>query len=323
MSRTGHGRPKGERTSRARRMGAHWSITLGLAAALGALSPLSAPRAQDEMQEDEARQEKLMQLYDRMIQFNLKSAQALPEKEIDARMAELAALPVGEKIAAWANDFWTRGITVYRFGPNPGGYVAEGRLVDDFRTDCVLFVYRVTELGRSSSALEAVQFAFGTRFYGASLEDVVDAEGRVDYSNPVHLKFAEEMIRSGIWGHDVTDSVATGLAVEADPTLSPAGELRYAPIAKLDLAKLKDGDVAFFVTDERTDVGATVRKSGTVIGHLGIIKIEGGQPQLLHAASSGITGLYDGGKVEKVALATYLARVGSFKGVIVTRVEGF
>jgi hypothetical protein len=111
--------------------------------------------------------------------------------------------------------------------------------------------------------------------------------------------------------------------VETDPTLSPAGELRYAPGAKFDVAKLKDGDIAFFVSDERTDAGATVRRSGTVIGHLGVIKVEGGQPQLLHAASSGIAGVYEGGKVEKVALATYLTRVGAFKGVIVTRIEGF
>jgi hypothetical protein len=287
------------------------------------LVPCRAQAPGDEMQEDEARQARLMELYDRMIQFNLQSAQALPEKEIDGRMADYASLPVGKKIATWADYFWQRGITIYRFGPNPGGYVQEGRLVDDFRTDCMLFVYRATELGRSSSALEAVQFAFGTRFYGAALEDVVDGEGRVDYDNPIHLNFAEEMIRSGIWGRDVSDSLGTTVADPVGTNRFPAGDVRYLPKAGLDYGRLRDGDIAFFVTDETTPAGKSVRETGTLVGHMGIVRLEAGDAHLIHAAAAGIAGIYEGGKVEKVRLRTYLDRVENFKGLIVTRIEGF
>lgn len=298
-------------------------LPVALLAAWAAVAVPGARGQGEEMEEDEARQERLMQLYDRMIQFNLQGAQSLPEKEIDQRMHELGGLPVGGRIAAWAEHMWQRGITTYRFGLKPGGYASEGRLIDDFRTDCVLFVYRVTELGRSSSALEAVQFAFGTRFYGASLEDVVDPEGRVDYDSPVHLDYAEDMIRSGIWGKDVTDSLAVTVADPAGTERYPAGDLSYAPKNLLDPARLTDGDIVWFVADEATEAGRAVRAAGTHIGHLGVVRQEPGGAQLLHAASGGLEGLYEGGKVEKVLLATYLARVETWKGLIVTRIENF
>ncbi|MBM3316789.1 MAG: hypothetical protein FJY75_02950 [Candidatus Eisenbacteria bacterium] len=301
-------------------IGLRAAVAVGLAAAFLAGA---AGGAATEMEEDEARQERLMQLYDRMIRFNLEGVQTLPEKEIDERMGEFSGVEVGKRIADWAEYFWKRGVTTYRFGLKPGGYAAEGRLVDDFRTDCVLFVYRTTELGRSSSALEAVQFAFGTRFYGASLEEVVDEEGRVDYDSPVHLDYAEEMIGSGIWGRDITDSLSVTVADPAGTERYPAGELRYAPKNLLDLSGLMDGDIVWFVADERTEAGRSVRAAGTQIGHLGIVRRDPDGTKLIHAAASGLEGHYEGGKVEKVPLATYLARVETWKGLVVTRIENF
>jgi hypothetical protein len=49
---------------------------------------------------------------------------------------------------------------------------------------------RTTELARSASAREAVQFAFGTRFYGASVEHAVREDGRVDFDDPAHLEYS-------------------------------------------------------------------------------------------------------------------------------------
>ena len=72
-------------------------------------------------------------------------------------MQAISSLALGDRIAAWANYFWGRGDARYHFGLEDGGYANAGRLVDDFATDCVLFFYRTTELGRSSNALEAVR----------------------------------------------------------------------------------------------------------------------------------------------------------------------
>lgn len=272
---------------------------------------------------EEAAQARLMALYEKMIQFNLDNEHTLKSATIDSLMATFADLSLGQKIAAWADYFWQRGDARYVFGGAEGGYVREGRLVDDGRTDCVLFFYRVTELGRSSSALEAVQFAFGTRFYGAILEEVVDAQGRVNYDDPVYLHYSTDIVRSGIWGRDITADLGKVVRDQAGTPRYPPDSVSYLPKERLDPSRFLDGDIVFFVSDESIDAGRKVRESGGLIGHIGVIKIERGEPQLIHAAGRGLDGLYKGGKVEKVPLAAYLARVENFKGLIVTRIENF
>lgn len=42
----------------------------------------------------------------------------------------------------------------------------------------------------------------------------------------------------------------------------------------------------------------------------------------MHAASSALPGVYDGGRIVAVGLGTYLGRVERFKGVVVTRAGG-
>jgi hypothetical protein len=273
--------------------------------------------------EDARAQARLMALYERMVQFNLHSPRALPAAEIDSLMAGFSALELGARIAAWAEYFYQRGDAVYRFGLDEEGYVTEGRLIDDFHTDCVLFCYRVTELGRSSSALEAVQFAFGTRFYGAVLGEVVDAEGRVDYENSVHLDYTIDMIRSGIWGQEITATLGETIADAEGSTRYAPGTVDYVDQAAWKPEALRDGDIVYFVSDPATDLGRSLREAGAIIGHLGIIKIEAGRPMLIHAAARGLSGLYAGGQVEKVDLATYLSRVENFRGLIATRIISF
>jgi hypothetical protein len=291
---------------------------------LGGLIALAlAARAQTPVASDEERQAELMALYDKMIRFNLDSPHARPAAEIDSQMARVAALPVGERIAARADWFPQRGDTSYVFGLDPEGYVTQGRLVDDCHTDCVLFFYRTTELGRSSSALEAVQFAFGTRFYGASLQEVVRPDGRVDYGAPVHLDYAMDILRSGYWGAEVTATLGPARTDETGTARYPAGTVSFVPKADLAPERLQSGDIVYFVTDETTPRGRAVREGGDLIGHLGIVKVEDGTPMLIHAASQGLAGLYPGARVEKVALATYLRRVENFKGVMATRIENF
>ena len=102
-----------------------------------------------------------------------------------------------------------------------------------------------------------------------------------------------------------------------------AGSVRYLPTKAIRWEKLRSGDIVYFVSDERTPAGKKTRDVGAIIGHLGIIKIEGGQVYLIHAASQGLTGLYEGGRIVKVPLKTYLERVETFKGIMLTRVQDF
>lgn len=273
--------------------------------------------------DDQERQRRLMQRYEKMIQFNLDSDHTLPSTCIDSLMAQLRTLSLGGRVAAWADYLWRRGDATYIFGLKPGGYVHEGRLVDDFSTDCILFFYRTTELGRSSSALEAVQFAYGTRFHAASLEEVVSEQGQVDYDSPVHLDYSIDIIRSGIWGKDVTETLGKAEPDKAGSARYEPGSVRYIPSKKVDLKSLRDGDVLFFVTDESMQTGKKLRDSGAIIGHVGIVRIEDGEVYLIHPAAKPLKGIYEGGKVVKVPLQTYLKRVETFKGIMATRIENF
>ncbi|MBD3236408.1 MAG: DUF1460 domain-containing protein [Candidatus Eisenbacteria bacterium] len=284
---------------------------------------LMGAAAADDALPDSLQQERLMRRYEQMVQFNLDQPYTLPSATIDSLMQRLSARPVGERIAGWADYFHQRGDARYRFGLAEGGYVSEGRLVDDFHTDCVLFFYRTTELGRSSSAVEAVQFAFGTRFYGATLEEVVSDEGRVDYDSPVHLDYTVDIIRSGIWGQQITATLGETVADEAGTDRYPPGTVHYVPKQKVRWAQLQDGDIVYFVSDEATDAGRRTREVGAIIGHLGIVEVEGGQVYVIHAASKGLAGFYESGRVVKVPLKTYLERVETFKGVMATRIEDF
>ncbi len=270
---------------------------------------------------EEEHQQRIMALYEKMVKFNLESDHAVPSGEIDARMAEMTALEMGDRIAAWAEYFRQRGDARYLYGRDPGGYVIEGRLVDDFATDCVLFFCRVTELGRSTNALEAVQFAFGTRFLAGSLEQIVNDEGRVDYDNPVHLDYTEDMIRSGVWGKDVTAQVGPARPDQAGSARYEPGSFSFIPTADIDYAKIRSGDILFFVSNEASPAGQAVRASGAVIGHVGIARVEGGEVQLIHPAAKPLPGVYAGGRIEKLPLRTYLERVDTFKGIMVTRIE--
>jgi hypothetical protein len=285
--------------------------------------PTGSPEDSSAGPVDEEHQRRIMARYERMIHYNLESAQAVPADDIDARMAEMSGLEMGDRIAGWAEYFYQRGDARYLYGRDPGGYVTEGRLVDDFATDCVLFFCRVTELGRSTSALEAVQFAFGTRFLAGSLEQIVNEEGRVDYDNPVHLDYTEDMIRSGIWGADITAEIGLARPDPAGTSRYEPGSISFVRSADVDFTKLRNGDVIFFVSDEKVPAGQAIRATGAIIGHVGIARIEGGEVYLIHPAAKPLPGVYTGGRIEKVLLRIYLARVDTFKGVIATRISNF
>jgi hypothetical protein len=270
----------------------------------------------------ESSDDRIIGRFETMVAYNLDNPHVLPSQQIDSLMATIGGKPVGERIAFWADWFQRDGRARYLFGLDPGGYVTEGRLCDDFQTDCVLFFYRTTELGRSTTAREAVQFAFGTRFYGATVEEAILPDGKVRYDIPAHLDYSEDIIRSAIWGKDVTPTIGP---VEPDSGNArfAKGTLSYVPKTRIDYSALQSGDVVFFLLDENTPKGAEARAQGVLIQHIGIVKVEDKVPVLIHAAKLGLTGFYDGGKIERVPLKSYLDRIDLFKGVVVSRIEEF
>jgi len=181
-------------------------------------------------------------------------------------------------------------------------------------------MYRCTELARAENPRDALLWALRTRFAGASPLAVVGEGGKVDYDNPRHLDFSLDMVRSGIWGRDITPLLAGAVVDTVGSSRYPAGGFRYVPAEKLDVTGLRNGDIAWLVLDPADPRGARLRREyGLVIGHLGIVSRQEGETWLIHAASKDLPGYYEGGRLVRVPLREYLARVGKFAGIIITR----
>jgi hypothetical protein len=244
----------------------------------------------------------------------------MPPAQEDQLLAEEAGLPTAARIGRWARRFAEADSVEYRFGLAEGGYVAEGELVRDDRQDCVSLMYRVTELARAEDHRDAVTVALRTRFAGAPVDSLIDPEGRVNYDLPEHLDFSLDMIRSGHWGVDVTGSLTGARPDRAGSSRYEAGSFVVGPEAELAEDELREGDIAWFVLDPEHPAGAKLRREyGLVIGHIGIVIIEEGKPWLVHAASSGLPGWYEGGTVVTVPLVEYLQRVERYSAIMVTR----
>jgi pimeloyl-ACP methyl ester carboxylesterase len=238
-------------------------------------------------------------------------------------------LPLADKVGHWARRFLAAENTAYCFGLADEGYVTGGLLVDDRSLDCVSFVYRCTELARSRDKAEALLWALRTRFNGADLAEVVHPEGWVDYDSPWHLDYSLDMVRSGIWGRNITPEL-TGAVEGEETTPRPGpggvsmnyrpGKFHFIPSADLDTGELREGDIVWLVLSPEHPGGKVLRKEhGIVIGHLGVVIREEGQALLVHAAASPLPGQYDRTGVVAVPLDVYLERVDRFAGVMVTR----
>ena len=255
---------------------------------------------------------------------NLAADELLPAAAMDSVLAAETDLPVGRRLGGWARRFLADGGVIYRFGPAAGGYVAEGLLVSDHRQDCVSLVYRCSELARAADRHDAVAVAVRTRFAGAPLDSLADRDGRVDYDRPEHLDFSLDMIRSGHWGRDLTPDLAGAVPDTAGSSRYRPGSFVYLPTAALAGGAgtaLREGDIVWLVLDPRDEAGRRLRQLGLVIGHLGIVILEQGRPWLVHAASRGLPGRYEGGTVVAVPLVEYLQRVDRFCGLLVTRLS--
>lgn len=257
-----------------------------------------------------------------LLTRNLGETAAFSPARLDSLLAAEAHLPTGVRIGLWARRFLAEPRSEYRFGLKEGGYVAEGLLVSDHRHDCVSLLYRCLELARATDHEDALRLALATRFPGAPLDSLVDASGRVDYMRPEHLDFSLDMIRSGHWGREITARLSGARPDEIGSSRYPAGSFVYIPEESLEPSQLREGDVVWFLLDPDHEGARKLRDEyGLVIGHIGLLIEEDGEIRLVHAASSDLAGCYEGGRVVKVALDVYLARVERFSGVLVTRSE--
>jgi len=217
----------------------------------------------------------------------------------------LSGRPVGVRIAFWAESFVG---TPYDTDPL-GAYVRSEKLVCENEVDCMYHVFRSVELATSNTPEQAEERALELRF---------TTHGRLEGGRVLNyderFQYGEDMVYSGKWGRDVTAELGATASI---PGSRGRDVIIYLPKEELlkaeNMAKLMDGDLIFFVKEPAR------RAVGEVVGHLGIVKMDGGTPCLIHASGSKSTPeKQGGGKVKKVGLAAYLQGM-RFIGVIVTR----
>ena len=229
------------------------------------------------------------------------AASAFTDSEIQMLEHRAAGLRTpGERIAFFAGAF-----VGTPYDPDPlGAYVSRKAIVADDRVDCMYYVFRSTELALSNTPAEARNAALDLRFLHKGKlgprGEVLNYEDRFQYG--------EDMLRSGKWGRDVTSSLGKMVKVKGSRGIK---YVRVLPRGRVSaaLAGLRNGDIIYFVKDPAR------RSAGEIIGHMGILEIEGDKVWLLHA--SGSKGR-DGGAVKKVLFQGYTERM-PFIGIMVGR----
>ncbi|MGC2424922.1 MAG: hypothetical protein WA666_11290, partial [Nitrospirota bacterium] len=233
-------------------------------------------------------------------------------KEIQERQNLVAPMPVGSRIAYWAEQF--RNLP---YDTDPlGKYVRTRKIVCDQEMDCMYLVFRSVELALSKTPEGAVDKALDLRF---------KTKGKLDKDNNVlnygeRFDYAEDMIASGKWGKDITSEIAPTQEV---PGSRGYKKVQYVPKAELMeekyFSRLKDGDIIYFIKSPAK------RAVGEIVGHMGIIKMEAehgsGKPApcLIAASGTKTTAKHcGGGLVKKIPLVDYLSST-SFIGAKFTR----
>lgn len=228
---------------------------------------------------------------------------ALTEAEIASYQKEIANRPLGERIALWAERFI--GVP---YDPDPlGEYVTKGVIVNDERVDCMYLSFRALELALSTTPEEAIEIALDKRFI---TKGILKGGRILNYSE--RFRYGEDMLDSGKWGEDITSMFGKISYIKG-----ARGRDQVAVVSKEEMIRtlsegivsLRNGDFIYFVKLPEK------RVADEIVGHIGIIKIEGNEVFIIHA--HGIKNR--GGIVKKVSLLDYLksmpfagARVGRF-----------
>jgi len=213
--------------------------------------------------------------------------------------------PIGEKIAFWGERF-----VGTPYDPDPlGTYVRRKVVVADDRVDCMYLSFRAVELALGHTPEESATIALDKRFLH---EGTVDNGEVLNYED--RFQYGEDMIDSGKWGREITAEIGPLSTISGS-----RGREKVALIPKETLiralregkgAALRNGDFIFFVK------APDKREADEIVGHIGIIKIEGETPYLIHASGR----KNNGGRVRKVLFFDYVNSM-PFVGVRVTRFQ--
>ena len=217
------------------------------------------------------------------------------------------SMPIGEKIAFYANSFIG---TPYDRIPI-GLYVDTRRIIADNEVDCMYLVFRAVELAfAEGDNKKAIEIALDKRFHYRGLLDkkglVVNYYDRFDYS--------EDMIASSKWGN----SIFTKDEMSKIKGTRMYNVFYYLPKEKLFnnteyFSRIKTGDIVFLV--KKPELRS---KAQEIIAHLGIVEVKNNEVYFIHA--SGIKGENKPqGKVKKVIFKDYLQEMSKFIGVYITR----
>ncbi|MEO5359830.1 MAG: DUF1460 domain-containing protein [Nitrospirota bacterium] len=227
------------------------------------------------------------------------TAQDMSQDNISKTQETVAALPLGQRIAFWAEQFVG---TLYDTDPL-GAYVRNNVIVYDSVVDCMYHTFRAVELSIGQTPEEAVSVALNLRFKDRG---VLGDSGKVqNYDN--RFEYAEDMILSGKWGRDITAEIGTTLKIKGARGIEST---EIIPKDAVESAKLNSGDIVYFIK------AVEKRVVGEIVAHLGIIKREGSKVYLIHA--SGKKNAQNPGHVKKLLFEDYIAQM-SFIGIKVTR----
>jgi hypothetical protein len=228
-------------------------------------------------------------------------ASAFPaEDEIALLQKTIAPWSTGERIAFWAEQFL--GLP---YDPDPEGeYVSRNVIVTDERVDCMYLAFRSVELALGKDPAESEALALKLRFHDRG---VVDNGKVVNYEN--RFKYGEDMIESGKWGQEITSELGETVTVKGS-----RGRERVIMIRKQDIrnmpGRLKNGDLIFFIKTP------SKRVSEEIVGHMGIIKLEGDDIYLINASGQ----KNRGGRVKKTLFSEY-SKDMPFAGIRVGRLQ--
>lgn len=230
---------------------------------------------------------------------NIASALPFSDIEIASMQSGMSGMPVGQRIALWAERF-----VGVPYDTDPRGlYVTTRRIVADESVDCMYHVFRSVELAITNSPADAMEAALDLRFL---TRGVIGPDGLVENYED-RYQYAMDMIGGGKWGRDVTSALGAAVRIRGDRGLGYVDILPAGVIANA-LGNMRSGDVVYFIKDPER------RVVGEVVGHLGVLKVEGGEVYLIHASGRKSRG----GRVVRLPLIDY-ARDMPFVGIKLTR----
>ena len=242
----------------------------------------------------------------------------MPDSEIAVLQKKMADMPVGERIALWAEKF-----VGAPYDPDPlGDYVTKKVIVADENVDCMYLSFRAVELALSLTPDKAIDIALDKRFI---TKGRLDSKGNViNYED--RFQYGEDMLDSGRWGKEITEQLGKVTEIKGS-----RGKEKVKIISKQELLELlnkkggslplKSGDLIFFIK------AVERRKAGEIVGHIGIVKTEVSSQRSAVSKNEEQKEIYlihaggfkkKGGEVKKVRLYDYINSM-PFIGVRVSR----